>query len=408
MKVTPSRLAVGLALITAGCFSQAYGASVTDSYKQYQIASAQGDVQQALVYAKAAFEQGQTAYAQEPENRLNLNYNLALAYANAGNTEQAIEQFNNVVEQSESVFGKHHLRTVAAKLELAKLYTSPDNGLRQSTAIHKYKQISRELLDGLDEASAAHPDDAAQLYYLVVTRLLSTNTPLIANSGAINIVERGFALAITHWGEQDTRTLDQAFILGKRLFSSRDFSKAALYLNTVATTLDNHLAYSHPWSLQAHAMLSACYEQNGNAQLAAYHSDKIQQMTPWSEHQDPLPLMRQSPGYPHGADRKRDDATVTVSFDLNEKGEVVNASIVNIDGSRYFGDSALEAVKQWRYAPQIKDGQAVAATGLTVNVDFAGQSFYALNNIDWELGYHRRDDLFDSAAYRVVKKDSAK
>jgi len=403
MKVTPSRLAVSLALITAGFFPQTYGASVSENYKQYQLASAQGNTQQALYYAKAAFEQGLTAYAQDPENRLNLSYNLALAYANAGDTEQAVEQFNDVVSQSESVFGKHHLRTVAAKLEIAKLHSASGS----TAALHRYKTIARDLLSGLDKAAEAHPDDAAQLYFLVVTQLLSTDTPLISKASAIQIAERGFALAMTHWGEQDTRTLDQAFIVGKRLFFSRDFSEAAPYLNTVAQTLDNNLAYSHPWSLQAHAMLSECYEQMDNAQLAAYHSNKIQQMTPWSEHQDPLPLMRQSPSYPYGADRTRDDAKVTVSFDLNEKGEVINASITHIDGSTYFGDSALEAVKQWRYTPQIEDGQAVAVKGLTVDVDFVGMSLYALNNIDWELT-RPRDDLFDSAAYRVVDKKSAK
>ena len=59
MKVTPSRLAASLALITAGFFPQAYGSAVSDSYQQYQLASSQGNDQQALSYAKAAVEEEQ-------------------------------------------------------------------------------------------------------------------------------------------------------------------------------------------------------------------------------------------------------------------------------------------------------------------------------------------------------------
>ncbi len=407
MKVTPSRLAISLAFISVSLIPQTYASSVIDSYQLYQGAVAQGDHERALSYAKAAFEQAQSVYVNQPDSLLNLNYNLALAYASAGNTEKAIEQFEHVIAFSESHFGDYHLRTVAAKLELANLYYNRVQGLHRNTEVRKYKTLARAVLTSLDEAEAAHPDDAAQLYFLVVTQLLGNDYSPLSLARSIKIVERGLSLAEAKWGERDTRTLDQAFMLGKRLFFAQDYSKAIVHLKRVTASLDSALDYSHPWSLQAHALLSESYTRTGNAELAAYHSEQIHQMTPWKDELEPMPLMRQRPAYPDTGSKIRDKVTVQVGFDLNEKGQVVNARVLDVEGSKFFGGSALDAVKHWRYAPKIKDGQAVSAQGLTVNVDFIDRTFFPLNNIDREFGLPR-DERFDSAAYRVVEKDNSK
>ena len=407
MKVTPSRLAVSLALITAGFFPQTYGSAISDSSKQYQLASSQGNDQQALSYALAAVEESNFSSSNEPENWLKLNYNLALAYAKTGNYEQATEQFERVIALSEDLHGEYHIQTYAAKLELVRLYEGQlINGTSKRQKLAHQRLVQRLLLN-LDEAEKAHPEDAAQLYYLVSTQMLQNYTAPVSTSQAQKIVERSVELAKATWGDNDTRTLEQQFLLGKRLFITRDYNDAIAQLNMVTHALDTHLNYSHPWSLQAHALLSEAYMRKGNVQLANYHNQQISDMTPSQQDLAPIPLLRERPAYPNIDQRMREPASVQIKFDLSDEGQVVNARVLGIDGSHYFAESALNAVKQWRYAPKFENGEAVATSGLTVNVDFAENRNSTIGHFD---GYNpdSQSRHLDIAAYRVVDNKSTK
>ena len=130
-------------------------------------------------------------------------------------------------------------------------------------------------------------------------------------------------------------------------------------------------------------------------------------MTPSQRDLAPIPLLRERPVYPNIDQRMREPASVQIKFDLSNEGQVVNAKVLGVDGSHYFAESALNAVKQWRYAPKFENGEAVATSGLTVNVDFAEKRNSAIGHFD---GYNpdSQSRHLDSAAYRVVDKKSAK
>jgi len=71
-----------------------------------------------------------------------------------------------------------------------------------------------------------------------------------------------------------------------------------------------------------------------------------------------------SPSYPRSAKRKKIGAVVTVSMNLNEKGKVKEATVIEIEADRYQRDfikAAVRAAKRTRFHPKTVNGEPVPA-----------------------------------------------
>jgi len=67
------------------------------------------------------------------------------------------------------------------------------------------------------------------------------------------------------------------------------------------------------------------------------------------------------PFYPATAKITRAEATITLATTINEKGKVTGLEVVQIDQPDLgFEQSAMAAVKQWRFEPGQRDGEAVS------------------------------------------------
>jgi protein TonB len=66
------------------------------------------------------------------------------------------------------------------------------------------------------------------------------------------------------------------------------------------------------------------------------------------------------PEFPESARRKGITGWVEVVFTVTPKGTVADAEVRSSSPEEVFDDAALKAVKQWRFEPATKDGQAVA------------------------------------------------
>lgn len=74
------------------------------------------------------------------------------------------------------------------------------------------------------------------------------------------------------------------------------------------------------------------------------------------------------PEYPRRAYSRGISAVVEVTYNVDEKGNVVLAKVTNIDAPRYGSDfkrAAKRAARKTSYFPRIEDGVAVPVTGIT-------------------------------------------
>lgn len=83
-----------------------------------------------------------------------------------------------------------------------------------------------------------------------------------------------------------------------------------------------------------------------------------------------LPLHRAEPVYPHDALRRRIQGHVTLSFDIDRSGKPMNIKIVEANPARIFNREAINALRRWKYQPQIINGQAQERLDQKVKLEF--------------------------------------
>lgn len=83
----------------------------------------------------------------------------------------------------------------------------------------------------------------------------------------------------------------------------------------------------------------------------------------------PIPGQTPAPEYPPAAMRSGDQGTVLVRVEVGADGVPVSVEVAQRSGSRDLDRAAVDAVRQWRFQPAQRDGQAVAGA-VTVPIDF--------------------------------------
>ena len=82
------------------------------------------------------------------------------------------------------------------------------------------------------------------------------------------------------------------------------------------------------------------------------------------------PIERVKPEFPQEAALKGIEGWVLLRFDITEEGRVENIEVVNANPRNMFERKARDAVKKWKYAPRMSNGQAVKVIGREVQIDF--------------------------------------
>ncbi len=85
---------------------------------------------------------------------------------------------------------------------------------------------------------------------------------------------------------------------------------------------------------------------------------------------DIVPLVRIDPQYPPQAKQRRIEGWVDIEFTISPAGTVDNAKVIEAHPRTVFEQSALRAIRRWRYNAKIVDGVAVARHGVLVRIRF--------------------------------------
>lgn len=86
-----------------------------------------------------------------------------------------------------------------------------------------------------------------------------------------------------------------------------------------------------------------------------------------------LPLVRVEPQYPPQAARRRLEGWVQLRFTITTAGSVTDVSVVK-SSNPVFERAAVEAVRKWKYEPQMQSGTAVVTAGMDVVLRFKMES----------------------------------
>lgn len=85
---------------------------------------------------------------------------------------------------------------------------------------------------------------------------------------------------------------------------------------------------------------------------------------------DTRPLVRMQPKYPVDAAREGVEGWVKLVFSIDASGQVKDIKVIDSQPKRTFDRAARQALKKWKYKPQVTNGTAVTREGLEVVLDF--------------------------------------
>lgn len=83
----------------------------------------------------------------------------------------------------------------------------------------------------------------------------------------------------------------------------------------------------------------------------------------------PRPVHSPQPAYPRQALRNRETGIVRLRVDVTAQGRVANVAVTSGSGSRTLDRAAMSAVRNWRFEPAMRHGQAVMGT-VDVPIEF--------------------------------------
>lgn len=98
---------------------------------------------------------------------------------------------------------------------------------------------------------------------------------------------------------------------------------------------------------------------NSHTQQAAI--SQAQCPIPDSENSEPIACSKAPPMYPPYEARLGIQGTTAVIVSIATSGAVLNVEVEESSGSRNLDRAAVQAVRQWRFSPEIKDGKRVAS-----------------------------------------------
>lgn len=107
--------------------------------------------------------------------------------------------------------------------------------------------------------------------------------------------------------------------------------------------------------------------RSSSAEAASAGNSQEEQLTPSAEIQQPKRLRGLEPVYPKTARAAGVEGDVILQVTVNVMGDVEEVKVLH--GHPLLNEAAIEAVKHWKYAPAVKDGQPVMAF-LTVKANF--------------------------------------
>jgi TonB family protein len=91
-----------------------------------------------------------------------------------------------------------------------------------------------------------------------------------------------------------------------------------------------------------------------------------------TKNRGPRVVFQREPDYPEHARRTRDERTVSIGLVVGVDGQPHDIKVEASPG-RDFSKSAVEAVRQWRFEPALKDGQSVE---MPIHVEMAFRLVY--------------------------------
>lgn len=313
-------------------------------------------------YAQKAYELGVEKYGEEHINSVNLAINWIDAYTNHSHKHGSpIKTLNRVFRGFEKTASNNPQKLIEFNIAFGILIVKQENRSDKQKSLRFFKKATKLAKD-------TYPADSLELAKV----LLNIGTSLYSN---LNVSEttkyiKSARDIYSKVPEDHKGKLALAnFWLAKSYLSSKKYKDAARNMSAALKIFDEY-APSGQYSLSGHAFMVSILEKQGKSEEATLHCQKIGQAKPIDVDQEQIPLYKAPGKYPRRAAEKGREGNVLIEFTVDNQGFVQNPIAIGGENVRMFSASALESIKDFRFAPRFENGNPVSTDDLKFNFEY--------------------------------------
>ena len=252
-----------LVAITAPAFGQDADITFSEAYARYQTHAQAGDLDEALPYARLAYELGEEAYGPDHRNTASLTYNYGTTLLETGHHDEAARILKIAYRRYERTYGRNAPELIDPLMMQGHASAVPD-GRPKTRFYDEAIKLARE--EGNVALLAALNFDAG-------VRMTEQAKSLDGHK----YLRAAYDIYTAELGPGNTQTVGVAFFLGKVEMGRLNNDRAEELLLQVVDGLppENRLV------LTTHGLLVQLYMQEGNGEGIVKHCEAVSHLPKW-------------------------------------------------------------------------------------------------------------------------------
>ena len=254
-----------LLVITVPAFGQEADMSFSDAYAQYQAHAQAGNLDEALPYAKLAYELGEVAYGPDHRNTASLTYNYGTTLLETAHYDEAAEILDIAYRRYEKTYGRNAPELIDPLMMQGHAAAIPD----QRPKLRFYDRAVRlaEAKGDLGLLAALNYDAGVRL------------TEQAKSLDGHKYLKKAYDIYTAQLGSDNTQTIGVAFFLGKvEMGRLNNDTAKELFLQVIGG-----LPPEHRLVLTSHGLLVQLYMQDGDAEGIVEHCKAVSHLPKWKQ-----------------------------------------------------------------------------------------------------------------------------
>lgn len=164
---------------------------------------------------------------------------------------------------------------------------------------------------------------------------------------------------IERFGPTDERVKLPDFYIAKTYLTEKKYNRSSEIFSDITESLEGKTADRDQILLSSHAFLVHIFEKTGQPDKATEHCLAIAYANPTEKLEPEKALFKIGPVYPRFAQETGREGYVILEYTVSKSGMVKDVEVLEGKNKDIFKKAAIKTVKQWRYAPAIKDGKPI-------------------------------------------------
>ena len=256
---------VFILVITVPALAQNADMTFSEAYAQYQSHAQAGNLDEALPYAKLAYELGEVAYGPDHRNTASLTYNYGTTLLETGHYGEAAEILEIAYRRYEKTYGRNAPELIDPLMMQGHAAAIPD----QRPKLRFYDRAIRlaEAKGDLGLLAALNYDAGVRL------------TEQAKSLDGHKYLKKAYDIYTAQLGSDNTQTIGVAFFLGKvEMGRLNNDTAKELFLQVIGG-----LPPEHRLVLTSHGLLVQLYMQDGDAEGIVEHCKAVSHLPKWKQ-----------------------------------------------------------------------------------------------------------------------------